>query len=105
MKFMVLGAAGLGLAALFSSPAGAQEAPAKTALCTTCHGTKGIGLLPDTPHLAGQPAIYLVAQLKAFRSGARQHAVMQVIAKGLADEDITELSGWYAAQQIQLAKP
>jgi cytochrome c553 len=102
MKFLVLGAAS---AALFSGLAAAQEAPAKAALCTTCHGAKGIGLLPDTPHLAGQPAIYLSAQLKAFRSGARRHEVMQVIAKGLADEDIAALAEWYAAQQIQLAKP
>jgi cytochrome c553 len=100
LPVMVLGAAAM--AALFSMPAAAQDAPQKTALCTTCHGQRGIGLLPDTPHLAGQPAIYLSAQLKAFRSGARRHEVMQVIAKGLADEDIEQLAAWYAAQQIEL---
>lgn len=80
-------------------------APQKTALCTACHGQLGMGLLPDTPHLAGQPAIYLVAQLKAFRAGTRRHEVMQVVAKGLADADIEELANWYAAQAIELKKP
>ena len=54
---MVLGAAS---AALFSLVGVRRRRRlAKTALCVTCHGAKGIGLLPDTPHLAGQPAIYL----------------------------------------------
>lgn len=77
---------------------------AKAQSCTTCHGPLGIGQMPATPHLAGQPEIYLVAQLRAFRSGKRVHEVMNVMAKPLSDADIDNLAAWYSAIEIS-AKP
>jgi cytochrome c553 len=74
---------------------------AKAQMCTTCHGPLGISVTPDAPHLAGQPRIYLAEQLKAFRSGKRQHEVMNVIAKPLSDDDIGLLSEWYASIPIE----
>ena len=96
----------LGLA----SGVGAQEpgqvkAPVKTGLCVTCHGALGMGATPDTPHIAAQPQIYLVAQLKAFRSGERKHAVMNVIARPLTDAEITELADWYSSVRIEVRAP
>jgi cytochrome c553 len=93
-----------------SGGAGAQEpgqakAPAKTSLCVTCHGPLGMGATPDTPHIAAQPQIYLVAQLKAFRSGARKHEVMNVIARPLTDAEITELAEWYSSVRIEVRAP
>lgn len=90
--------------------AGAQEpgqarAPVKTGLCVTCHGALGMGATPDTPHIAAQPQIYLVAQLKAFRSGERKHAVMNVIARPLTDTEITELADWYSSVRIEVRAP
>ena len=49
--------------------------------------------------------MYLAAQLKAYRSGARRHDVMAVIAKPLSDEDIDHLAAWYAAQKISVQSP
>jgi cytochrome c553 len=63
---------------------------------------QGLSLAPDAPHLAGQPAFYLSAQLRAYRSGVRRHEVMGVIAKGLGDADIDVLARWYADQRIRL---
>jgi cytochrome c553 len=74
---------------------------AKAQPCAVCHGPLGIGTMPDTPNLAGQPRVYLVAQLKAFRSGKRAHEVMNVIAKPLSDADIEALSDWYASIAIE----
>jgi cytochrome c553 len=74
-----------------------SPAPAMAQMCATCHGPLGISVTPDAPHLAGQPRIYLEAQLKAFRSGQRRHEVMNVIAKPLGDADIADLSQWYAS--------
>lgn len=96
-------------AALFGAagPAGAQEAAAgraKAQACVVCHGPLGVSATPDAPHLAGQPAIYLAAQLRAYRSGARKHDVMAVIAKPLSDEDIRDLSAWFSSIRIE-AKP
>lgn len=58
--------------------------------------------MPDAPHLAGQPAMYLAAQLKAYRSGARRHEVMSVIAKPLSDDEIESLAAWYSSQKISV---
>ena len=77
-------------------------APPQVQACAVCHGVQGLALAPDAPHLAGQPAFYLSAQLKAYRSGARRHEVMGVIAKGLGDADIDVLAQWYAGQRIRL---
>ncbi len=73
--------------------------------CAVCHGPLGVSQAPDAPHLAGQPAMYLSAQLKAYRSGARRHEVMAVIAKPLSDDDIANLAAWYAAQKISVQSP
>jgi cytochrome c553 len=45
--------------------------------------------------------MYLEQQLRAFRSGARHHEVMNVVAKPLSDEDIAALSEWYASIPIE----
>jgi cytochrome c553 len=51
------------------------------------------------------PPIYLVAQLKAFRSGVRKHEVMNVIARPLTDAEITELADWYSSVRIEVRAP
>ena len=96
-------AAGLLLMACAAS-APAADAPAgraKAQICTTCHGPLGVSTTPDAPHLAGQPRIYLAAQLKAFRGGTRKHEVMNVIAKGLSDADIEALADWYSSLVVE----
>ncbi len=96
------------LAALAGHSALAQDTTAgraKAQACVVCHGPLGVSVTPDAPHLAGQPAIYLAAQLRAYRSGARRHEVMAVIAKPLSDAEITSLSAWYAAIRIEATAP
>jgi cytochrome c553 len=86
-------------------PAAAQDAAAgrqKAAMCAACHGVNGLATLPDAPHLAGQPASYLVAQLRAFRAGARRNEVMSVVTKTLSDGDIDDIAAWYSAQKISV---
>jgi cytochrome c553 len=95
------------VALAFPAAAGALAADpppgrAKAQMCATCHGVLGIGTMPDTPNLAGQPAIYVAGQLKAFRDGKRSHEVMNVIAKPLTDSDIAQLAEWYAAISIEV---
>lgn len=75
---------------------------ARAGMCITCHGPMGLSQLPNAPHLAGQPAIYLAEQLKNYRSGKRQHEMMSVIAKPLSDRDIDDLAAWYASLQISV---
>lgn len=102
----------LGLAALAvaspSPPAEAADAAAgreKARQCRTCHGLDGIARIPIAPHIAGESRIYLETQLKAFRSGKRQHEIMSVIAKDLSDTDIADLAAWYASIEITATMP
>ena len=46
----------------------------------------GISNAPDAPHLAGQPAMYIAAQLRAYKTRTRQHEVMAVMAGTLSDD-------------------
>ena len=82
--------------------AGAPEGRQKAALCATCHGAMGQAAMPNTPHLAAQPEQYLAEQLKAYRSGKRNHEVMSIIAKPLTDAEIADLAAWYSSLQIEV---
>lgn len=65
--------------------------------CRTCHGLDGVAQIPIAPHIGGEPAAYLMRQLRAFRDGAREHEMMTVIARALTDDAIDDLAAWYAS--------
>lgn len=83
--------------ALGAAPVAAAP-PAKAATCTACHGADGNSVNPVWPSLAGQGAPYIVAQLQAYKSGARVNATMNGMAAALSDEDMQEIADYYAAQ-------
>lgn len=61
------------------------------------------GARPAIPGLLGLPRDYLVAQLGAWRSGARRASVpdcMADIARALSPEDLTAVAEWLAAQPV-----
>jgi cytochrome c553 len=99
--FFVAGMA-LSLSPLAADP---QSGRAKAAACAVCHGQAGISTLPNAPHLAGQPAVYIEEQLRNFRSGKRQSEVMSVVAKPLSDADIADLAAWFATIRIEATPP
>ncbi len=73
--------------------------PAVVQTCAACHGTDGVGILPEYPNLAGQHEDYLQNALKSYRSGQRKNAVMGGMAAALTDADIRELAGYYSSQR------
>jgi cytochrome c553 len=90
------------------SPVRAADAAAgrgKAQACAVCHGPLGLSTTPDAPNLAGQPAIYVAAQLRAYRSGARKHEVMAVMAKSLSDAEIDDLAAWFASLRVEVTPP
>jgi cytochrome c553 len=93
MFAVLLLAMGINTALAGDIPAG----KARAAMCATCHGPLGISQLPNAPHLAGQPEIYTVEQLKHYRDGKRTNEIMTVIAKSLTDKDIEDLAAWYGS--------
>ena len=101
---LVLGLGGLLLAG--AVPAQDVEAGRKVAgMCRTCHGLDGLAVMPVAPSIGGEPAAYIAAQLEAFRSGARQHEMMSVVAAGLGDQQIADVAAWYAAQTATAVPP
>ena len=80
----------------------ARTVPAKAPQCFACHGANGIATMPDAPNLAGQNEGYLSKTLQEFRSGARQHEVMSLMAKGLSDQDIAQLAAYFSKIEISL---
>ena len=73
--------------------------------CAVCHGPLGVAVAPETPNLAGEPAGYLTRQLQAFRSGARRHEVMAVIAKQLTDAEIADVTAWFSTLRVEATAP
>ncbi|WP_254063250.1 c-type cytochrome [Rhodanobacter sp. L36] len=69
--------------------------------CVQCHGPAGTGVGANFPPLAGQPAIYIEAQLKAWQHGTRHNdplQLMQHLSASLSEQDIHDVASWFAAQ-------
>ena len=77
-----------------SSNAAGRE---KSQLCEVCHGADGMGAEPAYPKLAGQYASYLQRTLQDYRDGQRKAVSMAAFAVNLNDQDIEDLSLWYAS--------
>lgn len=90
--------------AVATLPGGVSEADAPQA-CVSCHGANGISVLLDAPNLAGEVNIYIDTQLKAFRTGQRQHEVMSEIASYLSDVEIRNVADWYSNVQLEIQPP
>jgi cytochrome subunit of sulfide dehydrogenase len=94
------------LAAGLSAPtARAQDAQALNirslaATCANCHGTNGKAFEGSAVvTLAGMPKDYIVAQMKAFQTGARPATIMHQLAKGYSDQQIEQIATYFAAQK------
>lgn len=62
--------------------------------CTACHrGEGGEGI----PSIAGLSRQDFIAAIVAYRSGDRQHEVMQTITRRLGDEEIAALAAYFEA--------
>jgi cytochrome c553 len=76
---------------------------AEAAGCFACHGVDGMatadGLAADknVPNLAGEPNLYLQFQLVFFRKGVRKNETMNAMAQQLSDDDLRDISAYYAS--------
>ena len=76
----------------------AADAPAGAAGCSGCHAGNPRVETP-VPPLAGRPAADISAAMIAFKAGQRPGTIMDRIAKGFSDEEISAIAQWYAAQK------
>jgi len=77
----------------------AETGKEKAASCAGCHGETGDSSDPNFPRLAGQYESYLVKALQDYKSGARNNPMMNGMANGLSEEDILDISAYYASQE------
>lgn len=73
----------------------------KSAVCAACHGATGNSASAQFPKLADQSAQYIYDQLKLFKSGARNDAIMSAQAAALGEQDMKDLAVYFAAQEIK----
>jgi len=67
------------------------------AACASCHGANGNGIPSQFPRLAGQHQDYTVAQLHAFKGGARKNSVqMTTLAKRMSDDEMKAVADYIA---------
>ena len=95
--------------ALPSVPSGAKVVPAKpdavqagkagAAACAGCHGDIGISKTPGTPSLVGLDPKYLVAAMKAYKSGQRKNDAMKSVLSAVTDPDLADMALFYALQK------
>jgi cytochrome c553 len=96
----------------FVAPANAEgDAAHGKVLAYTCLGCHGIpnykNVYPtySVPELRGQHAEYLVAALKAYRSGDRGHPTMHAHASTLSEQDMQDVAAYLGGEPIKTATP
>jgi len=104
-KELWLVAVALSLGCLLAAPAhAAGDAAAgrvKAQTCTGCHAIASYNNVYPTyhvPKLGGQHAEYIVAALKAYKSGERAHKTMHANAINLSDQDMQDIAAFFAAE-------
>ena len=68
--------------------------------CFQCHGPGGVGVGASFPPLAGQPYSYVLAQIQAWKSGARSGeplGLMKAVADKLTDAEARSVTAYLAA--------
>lgn len=72
--------------------------------CFECHGENGQGVVQGSngvenkfAKLAGQLPSYILKQIQDFRSGARKHDQMAIVARNVSDEDVRDIAAYFAA--------
>jgi cytochrome c553 len=90
------------VSSVFASAGSPDAGKTKSGTCVACHGDDGNSLNPAWPKLAGQYSDYLSKQLFEYRKGPdgdRNDPTMYGMVANLSDEDIHDLSSFYATQK------
>ena len=83
----------------------AEKTPEElSSTCLGCHGVVSYNNIYPTykvPKLGNQHKDYLVAALKAYRSGERTHLTMRAHASNLSDSDIVKIAEYFSSIKYQ----
>lgn len=78
--------------------AAAADAPRGASSCTGCHAARP-GIEDALPSLKGRKAGEIAEPMLAFKEDRKPATVMNRIAKGFSDAEITAIADWFAEQQ------
>ena len=102
----LVAAAALSLALTAHAAGDAKLGEKKFYTCVGCHGIDNYkNAYPDynVPKLRHQNAVYIVAALQEYKSGARPHATMHAQASSLSDQDMEDIAAYL--QGLDAVKP
>ena len=72
---------------------------AASAKCKKCHGMDGLSEDNDDPNIAGMSATYIFKQLNDYKDKNRSDKSMLKAVRHLSDQDISDLSAYYATRE------
>ena len=81
------------------------EGRKKAQACLTWHRKGNVVLGENTPIIFGQCQDYLIKALGDYKSGARQHSIMNALAATLSDQDVEDISAYYSELNSRLSNP
>ena len=93
---------GLSASSVSIAAGNAELGKVKAETCLGCHGIpsyKNVYPTYSVPRLGGQHADYIVAALKGYQSGERNHGTMQAQAIGLSEEDMADIGSYFQSLQ------
>ena len=64
--------------------------------CNGCHGLHGRGD-PLNPRIAGLAPGYFIHEMNDYKTGAREHLMMQVVVQDLNEKDMADLAAYFAS--------
>jgi cytochrome c553 len=76
-----------------------QAGKTASAPCAGCHGETGISRTPGIPSLVALDPQYLVAAMKAYKTGQRKNDMMKSMMAAVADADFDNIALYYALQK------
>ena len=110
-NFLAVAAVSAVFGAHAQAPASAGKSDAGKNKIYQCQGCHGIAdwktAFPEVyrvPKLGGQNPAYLVAAMKAYKSGEREFPTMRAMVEGLSDQDMADIAAYYAADGMPTAK-
>ena len=96
------------------SPGSAKPSPAKpdpvqsgkaaATGCAGCHGEGGLSNTGGVPNLVGEDPKFLVAAMKAYKSGHRKNEMMKTLLADVTDTGMGNIALYYALQKPAKAK-
>ena len=91
---------GTGAIASELTPEKKLQAASLAATCANCHGTEGRAL-QGMEALAGKDKDEMLQKLLDFKNGRKPATIMHQLSKGYTDEQLAQISAYFAAQKKQ----